>query len=494
MTFEEAVFEGLAPDGGLLVPHFIPDCKEWKQWKNLAFHELAYKIASKFVGDEIPSEDLKALMEKSYKSFTHPEVVPTRRVGDLEIMELFHGPTFAFKDVALQALGNLFEYFLLRNNKRITVVGATSGDTGSAAIAGLSGKKNVECFILFPEGRVSPIQQLQMTSVLDDNVHCIAVQGTFDDCQTIVKNLFCDLNFKKTYSLGAVNSINFARIMFQITYYFYTYFKKIPECDGVMSFSVPTGNYGDILAGYYAKRMGLPVQHLIVATNENDILNRFFTSGEYATRGMVMQTSSPSMDIGISSNFERYLFYLFGLDNKRLSLEMRQFKEQGKLKVDENLLQRARNDFLAACCNEAQTKETIARFYKEHNYMLDPHTACGVNAVLQLRKEAPAVCTSGKSKHLMCVLATAHPAKFSSAVVAATGVEAEMPEGLARLAGSQVRFTVLAPKAETIKEFIKCTVPDPTGSRNVYTLQHYFGLSVAAAACVGVGFALGRRA
>eukprot|EP00286_Rhodomonas_abbreviata_P023289 CAMPEP_0181303682 /NCGR_PEP_ID=MMETSP1101-20121128/8700_1 /TAXON_ID=46948 /ORGANISM="Rhodomonas abbreviata, Strain Caron Lab Isolate" /LENGTH=496 /DNA_ID=CAMNT_0023409295 /DNA_START=218 /DNA_END=1708 /DNA_ORIENTATION=- len=496
MTFEQAVFEGLAPDGGLLVPHFIPDVRkneEWKKWKDLKFHELAYEIASKFVGDEIPQADLKKLMKKSYEKFTHDEVVPTRTVGDVEIMELFHGPTFAFKDVALQALGNLFEYFLLRNNKRITVVGATSGDTGSAAISGLSGKKNVECFILFPEGRVSPIQQLQMTSVLDDNVHCIAVQGTFDDCQSIVKNLFCDLNFKKTYSLGAVNSINFARIMFQITYYFYTYYKKFPNCDGTMSFSVPTGNYGDILAGYYAKKMGLPVQHLIVATNENDILNRFFLDGKYSQL-TVMQTSSPSMDIGISSNFERYLFYLFGNNNTKLAQQMATFNQSGVLEVDEATLKRAKNDFLAAKCTEAQCKETIAKYHKDHNYMLDPHTACGVNAVQQLKhKMVPACNAASGAKHSMVVLATAHPAKFSSAVVAACGVEADMPAGLRDLRDKPVRFTVLAPKAPTIKEYIKSTVPDPTGSRNVYTTKHYLFLASLSAASALVGMLLAKK-
>lgn len=258
MTFEEAVFEGLAPDGGLLVPHTVPDVSnKWKSWKNLAFDELAYEIAKLYVGDEIPDADLRDLMKRSYGSqWKDKDKVPTKKVGDYHIMEIFHGPTFAFKDVALQALGNLFEYFLKRSGKFITVVGATSGDTGSAAIYGLRGKERVECFILFPEGRVSPIQQLQMTSVLDENVHCVAVQGTFDDCQDIVKALFRDLEFKKKYSLGAVNSINFARIMFQITYYFYTYFKMFPNCDGEMSFSVPTGNFGDVLAGYYAKRMG----------------------------------------------------------------------------------------------------------------------------------------------------------------------------------------------------------------------------------------------
>merc|ERR1719321_2280529 len=271
-------------------------------------------------------------MKESYSTFFHDDVVPVISLSDFYMMELFHGPTFAFKDVALQALGNLYEYFLKRKSRRLTVVGATSGDTGGAAIYGMRGKENVECFILFPQGRVSRIQQQQMTSVLDANVHCVGVEGTFDDCQNIVKALFGDLDFKKEYGLGAVNSINWARIMFQITYYFHTYFKLYPACNGSMSFSVPTGNFGDILAGYYAKRMGLPVKHLIVATNSNDILHRFLTNGNY-DKYPVQATCSPSMDIGISSNFERYLYYLFGSDPSKLAQHMSDFNRTGKLSV-----------------------------------------------------------------------------------------------------------------------------------------------------------------
>merc|ERR1719174_3254601 len=255
-------------------------------------------------------------------------------------MELFHGPSFSFKDVALQCLGNFYEYFLQRKSRKLTIICATSGDTGSAAICGMRGKENVRCFVLFPEGRVSPIQQLQMTSVLDPNVQCLALQGTFDDCQNIVKGLFGNLDLKRRYGLGAVNSINWARIMFQITYYFYTYFKLYPKCDGTMSFSVPTGNFGDILAGYYAKRMGLPVRNLVVATNSNDILHRFFTQGKYDMEG-VHQTSSPSMDIGISSNFERYLYYLFNSDDAHLKKIMTDFKATGKMHVTPDIVERA---------------------------------------------------------------------------------------------------------------------------------------------------------
>jgi len=279
------------------------------------------------------------------------------------------------------------------------------GDTGGAAIYGLRGKENVECFILFPKGRVSPIQQQQMTSVLDKNVHCVAVEGTFDDCQDIVKALFGDLDFKSEYGLGAVNSINWARIMFQITYYFYTYYRLFPSCDGSLSFSVPTGNFGDILAGYYAARMGLPVHQLVVATNSNDILHRFFTTGVYDKKP-VQATCSPSMDIGISSNFERYLFYLMGSDANRLAVAMADFKQTGALHVSAAELTRARADFASGNASESEIMEMIRTFDQKYGYELDPHTACGIVAVEKLRTETRWQELPG---HKMVVLGTAHP-------------------------------------------------------------------------------------
>jgi threonine synthase len=454
LTFEQAVFEGLAPDGGLMVPDFVPDVSHcYKNWSRLSFGDLAFEIASLYCSeDEVPAADLKELMKRSYSTFSHPEVVPTVKVGDSLIMELFHGPTFAFKDVALQALGNLYEYFLKRNKRRLTVLGATSGDTGSAAIYGLRGKENVECFILFPEGRVSKIQQQQMTSVLDSNVHCIAVKGTFDDCQDIVKDLFGQLDFKAAYGLGAVNSINWARIMFQITYYFYTYFRQFPKCDGTMSFSVPTGNFGDILAGYYAKRMGLPVRQLIVATNSNDILDRFFKSGKY-DKHPVLPTSSPSMDIGISSNFERYLFYLFNEDAQKLAMAMTLFKETGKLHVTPQELERARADFGSGCANEKTVAETIRHYDQKFHYELDPHTACGVFAADQCRPQ-----WSNLPNHRMIVLGTAHPAKFGDTVREVIGRLPVMPMGLARVQHAPSRFEVLPNSKQAVRETIERTV------------------------------------
>lgn len=456
LTFEQAVFEGLAPDGGLMVPDEIPDISStFRSWKDLSFGDLAFEIASLYCDvDEIPADDLRSLMKRSYTSFAHEEVVPSVQVGDFYIMELFHGPTFAFKDVALQALGNVYEYFLKRNRRRLTVLGATSGDTGSAAIYGLRGKENVECFILFPEGRVSKIQQQQMTSVLDENVHCIAVKGTFDDCQDIVKDLFGDLGFKKEYGLGAVNSINWARIMFQITYYFYTYFRLSSGSDDTMSFSVPTGNFGDILAGYYAKRMGLPIKHLICATNSNDILHRFFNTGKY-DKEPVQQTSSPSMDIGISSNFERYLFYLFGENAATLSDNMTRFKQTGKLHVDAAQLERARQDFASGCASEAAVAGSIRSFDEKFGYCLDPHTACGVFAVESLRTSLR---WAELANHKMVVLGTAHPAKFTEEVKKAMGRPPVMPPLLGRCQDAPTRFDSLPNSAAEVREHMIKTV------------------------------------
>ena len=326
-SFEAAVIQGLATDGGLFIPPAIPQVSQetlFNEWSKLSFQELAYEIMKLYISDkEIPAADLKALINRSYSTFRAPEITPLVKnvTGDkenLHILELFHGPTYAFKDVALQFVGNLFEYFLERNNKdlpedqkkKITVVGATSGDTGSAAIYGLRGKKDVSVFILYPTGRISPIQEEQMTTVPDKNVQTLSVKGTFDNCQDIVKAIFGDKEFNSRHNVGAVNSINWARILAQITYYFYSFFQATNGKQGKVKFVVPSGNFGDILAGYFAKKMGLPIEKLVIATNENDILDRFLKTGTYERSDTVAATLSPAMDILISSNFERLLWYL----------------------------------------------------------------------------------------------------------------------------------------------------------------------------------------
>ena len=282
LLFEEAVMMGLADDGGLLVPTEFPDVRSMlPEWRSLNFSDLSLEIMLLFTSGRIPRDELKPLIERSYKTFRHTEITPVKSVGGIHILELFHGPTFAFKDVALQFLGNLFEFFLDKRHHPLRIIGATSGDTGSAAIHGLHGKKGVDVFMLHPKGRVSPIQELQMTTVLDPNIHNLAIEGTFDDAQVIVKALFNDQEFKKKYYLGSVNSINWARILAQIVYYFYAWFQVKKDDSELVSFVVPTGNFGNVLAGYYAKRMGLPIDKIVVGTNENDILHRFFSKGEY---------------------------------------------------------------------------------------------------------------------------------------------------------------------------------------------------------------------
>lgn len=421
-TFEQVVLSGLASDKGLFVPETFPSIPEnaLQDWKDLSYNELALKVMQLFIStDEIPSDDLKTIIDRSYNSrnFRHSDVVPIVPVSDMSVMELFHGPTFAFKDIALQFLGNLFEYFLARKNKTskerysMTVVGATSGDTGSSAIYGLRGKSDIEVFILYPEGKVSDIQEKQMISVLDSNIHNLAVQGTFDDCQAVVKGLFGDAEFKRKYKLGAVNSINFARILAQIVYYFYAYFRLQEEYRGKVSkvsFSVPTGNFGDILAGYYAKRLGLPVDDLIVATNDNDILHRFFTTGKYHRAG-VSHTISPSMDICVSSNFERFLFGIAGDDSEQLVRWMNEFETTGKLTIQGDLLKKAQEQMKSCRVSEATILQTIRSVWKTEQYLLDPHTSIGYKAAEEMKT------TSSP----MVVVGTAHYGKFLPTVVRA---------------------------------------------------------------------------
>ncbi|EJK66715.1 hypothetical protein THAOC_12335 [Thalassiosira oceanica] len=340
LSFRSVVMRGLAHDRGLFVPDEFPSVtpEELEGWRSLSYADLATEVIAKFVkDDEVPRDVLRDIVHRSCGAFRSDEVTPLVKVNGHYILELFHGPTFAFKDVALQMLGNFFEYFLSTgsNDGRLAVLGATSGDTGSAAIYGLRGKKGVDCVILYPKGRVSEIQKRQMATVPDDNIHCVEVEGTFDDCQDIVKASFANAKFRDRVKLGAVNSINWCRVLAQTTYYFWSYLRVTDAEKGVtkVNFSVPTGNFGDVLAGYYSKKMGLPVGDLIVATNENDILHRFFAKGEYH-RENIQKTISPSMDICVSSNFERYLYHLSGEDSATLVGWMKGFETTGKLTID----------------------------------------------------------------------------------------------------------------------------------------------------------------
>jgi threonine synthase len=442
VDFADAVRMGLATDGGLLVPEALPSVapETLEEWRRLRFQDLALELMGPFVGDALPRADLADLIDRSYATFTHPEVTPLVEVGDAWILELFHGPTAAFKDVALQFLGNLFEYLLARDGGRLNIIGATSGDTGSAAIAGVRGKERIEIFILHPQGRISPIQERQMTTVLDANVHNVALRGTFDDGQRLVKALFSDLPFKERYRLGAVNSINWARILAQMVYYFYAWGRLAERLEGrPVTFAVPTGNFGDIFAGYLAKRIGLPIERLILATNRNDILTRFVASGTYAT-GEVYATLSPAMDIQLASNFERYLYYLVGEDPGRVRSLLEEMGRTGQLRVTGEEHAQVQADFAAVAVDDAATLAQIRATHAATGYILDPHTAVGVRA--------------GAGRADLVCLATAHPAKFNEAVRQAIGREAPAPASLRGLMDKPTRCAVLDADIATLRDYI----------------------------------------
>lgn len=443
VRFSDAVMTGLAADGGLLVPEQIPDVRaKLADWSSLSYHELAFEILQMYT--DLPDEDLKGLISRSYAVFRHPEVTPTVKVDGLYILELFHGPTLAFKDVALQFLGNVFEYLLDKSGSNVNILTATSGDTGSAAIHGALGRRGIRVFVLYPRGRVSPVQELQMTSVLDDNIHNLAIDGDFDDCQSIVKTLFGDPNLKRSYRLGAMNSINWARVLAQIVYYFYAALQVMRRDESAsVSFSVPSGNFGNIFAGFVAWQMGLPIRQLILATNENDILARFFNMGDY-TADAVRPTLSPSMDIQVASNFERYLYYRVGGDTDRLRGLMGHFANTGSIRAAALPVDALRDPFQAGTADTDATLRTIQYIRNEFDYLLDPHSAVGVYVGMhQVLTEVPLVC-----------LATAHPSKFGDAIKQATGDDLARHELIDQLAGRPTRNTELPADADAVRSYV----------------------------------------
>ena len=443
VAFREAVMMGLATDGGLLLPARLPDVHaSLDAWRELDYCDLAVAVMAPFI-DDIAEDALAELVRRSYSTFAQAEVTPVRQVGPLYILELFHGPTLAFKDIALQLLGNLFEAVLAQRGGSLNIVGATSGDTGSAAIYGVRGKRNIEIFVMHPNGRVSPIQEHQMTTVLDANVHNIAIEGTFDDGQRVLKEIFGDLPFKARHQLGAVNSVNWARVVAQIVYYFYAAFRVQSTTRAArVQFAVPTGNFGDIFAGYLAMRMGAPIERLILATNENDILARFFTTGVYESDS-VRPSLSPSMDIQVASNFERYLFYRLGEDGASVHALMDEFARAGRLNVP------GRDPaFVAGVGNTVETLRTIATFHREYDYLLDPHTAVGVTVGQRYLDDAvPTIC-----------LATAHPAKFPAAIEQAVGVDIARHQKLAGILDLPSRKVVLPATRQAVAAFIEETL------------------------------------
>ena len=450
VPFRAALMAGQAADGGLLMPERLPDVSgRLESWRGLTYPALAFELLRLFA-DDLPEADLKALADRSYvhtgetdgSGFDTPEVAPLVPLGDLYLLELFHGPTLAFKDLALQLLGHLFDYELERTGESLNVLAATSGDTGSAAIAALRGKSNVRVFVLFPEGRTSRLQELQMTTVPDANVHCLAVEGTFDDCQRIMKALFHDAAFKARWRLGAINSVNCARLLAQVVYYFHAWLRLPGGGPGrKVSFSVPTGNFGDVFAGFLAAEMGLPIERLVLATNENDILDRFFRTGVYR-RGEVRRTPSPSMDIQAASNFERFLWWRFGGDAAAVRAFMAAFEAEGEARVGIGGGRAGSERLISGRADRAATLRTIERWYRDTGYLLDPHTAVGVAVAEEVlgagasrrRGRAAAPGPGGAeargSAPVVC-LATAHPGKFPEARPAG----AEARAGHPRLAG-----------------------------------------------------------
>jgi threonine synthase len=449
LPFSAALLSGLATDGGLYVPQSYP------YWQEAAiaglagqsFAETVAAIIAPYIGPDLSPDTLKAMIDASYATFRHAAVAPLVQIGDnLYLLELFHGPTLAFKDVAMQLLGRMMDYVLRQNGRRATIVGATSGDTGAAAIEAFRGLDNIDLFILYPHGRVSEVQRRQMTGVDDPNIHVIALEGTFDDAQSIVKGLFNRPACRDELGLSGVNSINWARILAQITYYF-TAAVSLGGPHRAVAFSVPTGNFGDIFAGYVAKRMGLPIDLLTIATNSNDILVRALASGQYRPHGVVA-TQSPSMDIQVSSNFERLIFEANERDASKVCDAMAHLSAHRQFEIAAAPLARIRSDFAAAAVLESETTEEMQKTYRTTGLVIDPHTAVGVAAAR--RRDAR------RSKAVpTIVLATAHPAKFPQAVEAAIGVRPVLPPHLADLMMRREHFTVLPNDLGSVESFLR---------------------------------------
>jgi threonine synthase len=446
LGFEEALLTGLARDGGLYLP---------KAWPSLApeaiasfagqpFPEVAADVLRQFAGDAIPRSDLLAITRDAYARFGHPAVTPLVQIGPNRwVLELFHGPTLAFKDLAMQVVARLMDRVLAARGDRVTVVGATSGDTGGAAIEAFRGSRRVDVVILFPNGRVSDVQRRMMTTATEPNVHAVAIEGNFDDCQALVKALFNDLAFRDRVKLAGVNSINWARVAAQVTYYFVAA-AALGAPHRPVSFAVPTGNFGDILAGYAAKRMGLPIDRLAIATNDNDILRRTHGTGVYEVRG-VMATTSPSMDIQVSSNFERYLFEASKRDPAWLRGRMGALAQSGRFELSPDVLAALRRDFDAASADMDEAAACIRRTKQESGYLIEPHTACGVVA-------ADKVLPPGSVPQV--VLATAHPAKFPDAMQSITGERPALPPRLSTLLTDPERYTVLPNDLAAVRRFV----------------------------------------
>jgi len=440
-TFKDVFLKGLADDGGLFVPKLIKPFKEEEldNLKNLTYNDLAAEIIYPFIGDFMSKDDLSYMISKSYLNFRSNEVVKISDLGNLKVLELFHGPTLAFKDIAMQLIGNFYQYHLGRDQKKINIIVATSGDTGAAAIDALKGKNNLNVFVLHPNNKISPVQRRLMTIHKESNVFNIAVEGNFDDCQNLVKAMFNDKKFSKEINMSGVNSINWARIVAQSVYYFYAHFKV--GNGQPLSFSVPTGNFGDIYAGYLAKKLGLPIDKLIVATNKNDILHRAISGGDYSQK-KVEETNTPSMDIQIASNFERLLYDVKDCNSELTKNLMAEIKNN-TYKIDKNDLEKIKKNFISEMLDENETIEIIKTINDEYQMVVDPHTAVGIGAVRKLGLEKNCV-----------VLSTAHPCKFPKAIEDAISKTENLPESLKYVNDRKEKFEILSNDIEKVKKYV----------------------------------------
>ena len=442
-SFKDVFLKGLASDGGLFVPKKIPifSSEELKGIKNISYNELAIKIISKFCDNEFNEKEIKEIVENAYKNFRTKNVVEIKRIGKLNLLELFHGPTLAFKDIAMQIIGNMYENILKKNKLYINIVVATSGDTGAAAISAIKDRKNMKIFVLHPKNKISEIQRKFMTTTESPNVFNIALDGNFDECQKFVKLMFSDKEFSSSIKMSGVNSINWSRIAIQVVYYFFSYFKIAKEKKKI-NFVVPTGNFGDIYAGYVAKKMGLPINKLIIATNNNDILKRVINTGVYKPL-KVKHTISPSMDIQVASNFERLIFDVCSCDSNETLKLMNDLNEKGEFTLSEKSLNNIRENFFAESLSEEETKSVISKIYKTEGILIDPHTAVAIGVVNKVSLEDEIV-----------VLGTAHPAKFSDVVLKQTNIKPELPNNLQKILNQKERIDTLPKDLKKVKDFI----------------------------------------
>ena len=442
--FKDVFIKGLADDGGLFIQKSFNKFSksDIDEFKDLNYQELAKKIIYPFIGNFMNENDLSKIIDKSYSVFRKKNVVDLVKVGDRSVLELFHGPTLAFKDVAMQLLGNFYEYYLKNENEKLNIVVATSGDTGAAAIDAIKGKKNINIFVLHPHNRVSPVQRKLMTTGKEQNVFNIAINGNFDDCQNLVKLMFADKIFSNEIKMSGVNSINWARISALSVYYFYSYYLVEGDKQPI-NFSVPTGNFGDIYAGYLAKKMGLPIDKLIVATNQNDILHRAISNGTYEVE-KVTETISPSMDIQIASNFERLIYDLTDEDDEKTIIAMRDIKEKGDYKIDQKKLDKIKLNFLSSRMSEEEVLKTIKSVYEKFDIVLDPHSAIGYGAFDKVN-------LSGNN----IVLATAHPCKFPEAIKNSINLKADLPDELMFIMDEEEKFDIIDNDVNKIKKHIR---------------------------------------